>query len=195
MGFAEPTQIDFFLGPGERAGCVSKEPSLNQVLWNAGAVDGDKGPACTSTGVMRGPGEVFLANARFALNQDRNGLVEHAPGFVGSAAPFQVAGVQSGQGIIRGVCHGVQWPRRMHGQGVQIGLNLYKEGAAIVPIDLCDLARPTLVTHQQIRESRTQNAAQLRCTNGGSADLQQSQCLAVAVTTVPPIATCQVRSP
>ena len=175
IGLTQATQAALFLGAGEGAGGIAKEFSLNQVFRNGGAVDRHKRAAGVLAAVVTGPRKVFFAHAGFALHQDGNGFVEHAPGLVCSMAPFEVARVQTGKCVLGGAGAGLQRAGNLQGQDARICLHLHKQGGAVVQVDLGGQARAAFVAVQQIRQTRVQHTAQLGGANALGVHVQQHQ--------------------
>ena len=59
-------------GAGEGAFLMAEENAFDQVFRNGAAVDGDEGAAAAFAFALDGAGDHFLADARFAFDQDRN---------------------------------------------------------------------------------------------------------------------------
>ena len=99
MRFTQATGAAFASRAGEGPRCVAEQLGFDQAFGHGRAVNGHKGTVAPRAAVVRGAREKFLADTRFALQQQRDRLVHDAPGLVGGAAPARVAGIQPGQGI------------------------------------------------------------------------------------------------
>ncbi len=70
------------VGASERAAFVAEQFTLQQVLRDGGTVDRDEGRLCARAVLINGAGDQFLARARFAPNEDRDGPGGHAADFL-----------------------------------------------------------------------------------------------------------------
>ena len=131
MGFAQAADGAFLAGAGEGAGGVAEEFGLDEVFRQGGAVDGDEGAGPALAGLVHRLGEEFLADAGFAAQEQRDGLVGDASGLVGGALPAGVAGIEPAQGIagFRGLGRGL-------GEAGPVGYHLDEEGLAVVTVHL-----------------------------------------------------------
>src|SRR4029079_5788842 len=59
-------------GAGEGAFLMAEQDALDQILGNRAAIDGDEGLVLPRTLALNGPGDQFLADAGFTLDQHRN---------------------------------------------------------------------------------------------------------------------------
>ena len=99
LGLADAAQAAALLRAGVGAGGVAEQLCLDQRFRDGRAVDGHEGPAAPRPAVVAGPGEDFLADARFALDEQCDGLVQNAAHLLRGAAPLRVARVAGCQRV------------------------------------------------------------------------------------------------
>jgi hypothetical protein len=84
-------------GAGEAAGQVAEQLALDQALGDGRAVDGDEGLRAALAGGVQGLGEVFLAAAGLAGDQQADRAVDQARGALDLAVEPRIAARQRGQ--------------------------------------------------------------------------------------------------
>ena len=88
-------------GTGERTWTVAEQFGFDQRLGKRRAVDGNERPGASRTAAVAGTREQFLAHAGLALQQQRDGFVDHPAGTSNDGLHRAVAGVQCGQRVGR----------------------------------------------------------------------------------------------
>ena len=71
MGLAELADV-LVGGAGEGALLVAEEDAFDEIVGDGAAIDGDEGLRAPVAGALDGAGDQLLADARFALDQDRD---------------------------------------------------------------------------------------------------------------------------
>src|SRR5581483_3129090 len=71
MGLAELADV-LFRRPGEGTFFVTEQNALDQIVGNGAAIDRDEGFRAAIAGTLDRAGDELLADARFALDEDRD---------------------------------------------------------------------------------------------------------------------------
>ena len=168
VGLAQAAQAAFLAGTGEGASHMAEQFGFDEVLGDGRAVDGHEGPGAAWAAGVQGARKHFLAHARFALDEHRNGLAHHAAGLVGGGTPAGVARVEPGQGVIGGLIRGRGTRHATHhaggGPGGSVELHLRIQQRPAAQAQGLGLLGAAVVMREQVIQPHVQHL----CQRGGA---------------------------